>query len=161
MNDSFKALTPKDKLALSRAELLAAMGYQQVDGTVGITDVQALAPPQGWTADGRLGFLARWWRRHPASTALELVKPGLARYAHRHPAKLVAYSASAGSLLVLLKPWRLLSVGALIALLFRASDLSGALYTALRSAGHAAERSADRLLDDASAGTAARVGWHP
>ncbi|MDM0078500.1 hypothetical protein QTH90_29115 [Variovorax sp. J2P1-59] len=144
MNDSFKPLTPKDKLALSRAELLAAMGYQQIDGPLGTTEAQALPTPHRVSSD-RLGFLARWWRRHPASTALELMEPSLSRFAHRHPAKLMAYSACAGGLLVLLKPWRLLSVGAAVALLFRASDLSGAIHTALRSSGRATTEPSDNI----------------
>lgn len=149
MNDSFKPLTPKEKLALSRTELLAAMGYQQIDGPLGTAEVQALPSPH--RLSDRLGFLARWWRRHPASTALELMVPSLARFAHRHPAKLVAYSACTGGLLVLLRPWRLLSVGAAFALLFRASDLSGALYTALRSSG--------REIAEPPGNTSG-AGWH-
>ncbi|MDM0001193.1 hypothetical protein QTI24_21480 [Variovorax sp. J22P240] len=135
MNDSFQVLTPRDKLALSRAELLAAMGYQQIEDTLGTPEVQALPAPRASLGSSRPGFLSRWWRQHPASTAMELLEPGLARFAHRHPGKLITYSASVGSMLVLLRPWRLLSVGAVIALLFKASDISGALYAAFRGSG--------------------------
>lgn len=66
MNDTTASPTPKERLALSRAELLATMGFRP---------------------------------------------------------RLMGYAAGAGGLLVLLKPWRILSLSAGIALAFKAFDV--------------------------------------
>lgn len=66
----------------------------------------------------------RWWRRHPANAAVQLARPLLGRYARQQPAKLVAIAAGTGALLVLVKPWRLLSATALIAAVLKTSDVA-------------------------------------
>jgi len=75
--------------------------------------------------------MGRWWRGHPASYALALLEPGLERYARLRPGRLVAYAAGAGAALVVLRPWRLLSLGAIVALAFKATDVVGAVSAAL------------------------------
>ena len=101
----------KDKLARSRAALLAAMGHGDAAARVE-------------TNTGH-GPLARWWRRSHLSTATELATPLLQRYASKHPARLVGYAAGVGSLVVLVRPWRLLSLGMVLSLLVRTTDLPG------------------------------------
>lgn len=49
----------------------------------------------------------RWWQRHPAHAFAQTARPALARCARAHPARLVLGAAAAGSVLVLLRPWRL------------------------------------------------------
>jgi hypothetical protein len=49
----------------------------------------------------------------------------LARYARRHPARLLAYGAGTGALAIVLRPWKLLSSATVVALLFRYVDVSG------------------------------------
>ena len=66
----------------------------------------------------------RWWRRHPANAVVQLARPVLGRYARQKPAKLVAIAAGTGALLVLIKPWRLLSATALIAAVLKTSDVA-------------------------------------
>ena len=140
MNDFLVAPTPKAKLAQSRADLLAAMGLEPT--------VRSIADPvielPRWTpspARPPASARRRWWRRHPARSAIELFEPGLARYARRNPHRLIGYAAGAGSLLVLLKPWRLLSLGAAVALAVRATDIAGAALAFLENA-RAASRAA-------------------
>lgn len=71
----------------------------------------------------------RWWRRHPANAVVQLARPVLGRYARQKPAKLVAIAAGAGALIVLLKPWRLLSVTALMAAALKTSDVADMVTT--------------------------------
>jgi hypothetical protein len=75
----------------------------------------------------RQGVAGRWWRRSHMSTVTELATPFLQHYAARHPAKLMAYAAGTGSLLVILKPWRLLSLSMVIGLMVRSTDIAGML----------------------------------
>jgi len=132
MNDAVKPLTVKAKLALSRAELLAAMGYEEVHGAMGgtasVVELPRLEASSGASAlAARAGrsVLGRWWHRHPLHGVVQLGQPLLERYARRHPGRLVAYGAGTGALIWVLKPWRLLSVATVVTLLFKSSDLSG------------------------------------
>ena len=123
-------LTPKQKLAASRAELLEAMGYHDVAPT------DAVAPQLVSTRDARNGIpsprpttrrgvLARWWSRHPLHSVVDLGRPFLEDMAERAPGKLMAYGAGTGALLMVIKPWKLLSFATLLSLAFRTSDLTG------------------------------------
>ena len=121
-------LPPKQRLAVSRAALLAAMGYSTTEKS---KDGDAHAPftlsrPEG-SQTVRRSLIARWWRRSHLSTAAEIGEPFLQDYASKHPAKLIAYSVGLGSLIVLVKPWRLLSFGMVAGLLLRSTDLRGFL----------------------------------
>lgn len=128
-----EALTPKEKLAASRAALLAAMGYGSVSTDTG-PHIVRLAQERRRTPStltGQLeakieqGVVGRWWRRSHLSTVAELGRPFLQDYAGKHPAKLMAYAAGTGSLIVLVKPWRLLSFGMIVGLIVRSTDLAG------------------------------------
>ena len=126
MTDNEGPLNAKMKLALSRAELLAAMGYKEVlEGPVQ-ERIEPLQPNPTVPDSVRLGstrfaltWLSKWWQRHPARDVVELALPLVEHYGQAHPGRLVAYGAGAGALLVLLKPWRLLSAMAIAGLLFK------------------------------------------
>lgn len=138
--------SPKERLALSRAALLAAMGYRSTGAPSGPQLVRiakarsrSAAHADDPASEGLGSFagkveakversvLGRWWRRSHLSTAVELGTPFLQEYAARHPAKLMAGAAGVGSLVVLVKPWRLLSVGMVVGLLVRSTNLAGIL----------------------------------
>lgn len=126
MTDNEGPLTAKMKLALSRAELLAAMGYREVlEGPVR-ERIEPLQPdptvPQAarpGSARFALTWLSKWWERQPARDVVELSLPLVEHYGQAHPGRLVAYGAGAGALLVLLKPWRLLSAVAIAGVIFK------------------------------------------
>lgn len=80
---------------------------------------------------GRLPWLSmarnvgeRWWRRHPANAVGQLAVPLLERYARNKPFKLVAAAGAVGAVAVLVKPWRLLSVTAVLAAVLKTSDVA-------------------------------------
>ncbi len=133
------ALTPQQRLAISRRALV-----QQLRG-------EAPAPlPQPLRGGGtstvrKPGFFdrfawtpvlrsvaGRWWRRHPANAVGQITRPLLERYAREQPAKLVTIAAASGAVVVLLRPWRLLSVGAVIAALLKSSDIADMVTTVMR-----------------------------
>lgn len=74
----------------------------------------------------------RWWRRHPAHAAGQLARPVLEHYARTEPAKLMAAAAATGALLVLVKPWRLLSVTAVLAAVLKTSDVADVVNTLMQ-----------------------------
>lgn len=123
-------LTPKQKLALSRAELLEAMGYHDMapSDAAGPQRVATHQPRDGMTVPRpttRRGVLARWWSRHPLNSAVDLGRPFLEDMAQRQPGRLMAYGAGTGALLMVIKPWKLLSLATVLSLAFRTSDLTG------------------------------------
>jgi hypothetical protein len=71
-----------------------------------------------------------YWRSHPARLVLELATPAMSSYAQRHPGRFLAYSAGAGALIYLARPWRLISVTGLAVAALRSPQVSSALISA-------------------------------
>ncbi|MBT2326520.1 hypothetical protein J7E62_29855 [Variovorax paradoxus] len=140
MADEHEDLTAQQRLAISRRALLRQMRQ----GDQAVIDEPAPAISQhrsarhesafariDWASVGRHAA-RRWWRRHPANAAGQLARPVLDRYAREQPAKLMAAAAAAGALVVLVKPWRLLSVTAVIAAVLKTSDVADLVTTLMR-----------------------------
>ena len=72
-----------------------------------------------------------WWRHHPAHMALEVAtgvaKPILSRYAEEKPLQLLGTAAALGAAVVLLRPWRLVSISGLLLATVKSPGLSPAL----------------------------------
>jgi hypothetical protein len=133
-------LTPQERLAISRQALLRHMSRHrrpQDDETDAPGDAGA---PQSGPAPGGTWSLIKsaaraWWHRHPASLAAELARPLLDDYAQAHPFKLLGFSAGAGAALVVIRPWRMVSMGVLLTAL-KSSGLSSALLSDLPRTVH-------------------------
>lgn len=115
---SLAQLTPQERLALSRKALVKHMvRHRQVHEDEDLLDFDDELS-DGSASGGTLNLLkyaARtWWRRHPASVVAELARPLLDDYAKAHPFKLLGFSAGAGAALVVLRPWRMVSMGVLL-----------------------------------------------
>ena len=80
----------------------------------------------------RLGF-SSWWRHHPANIAIAITTPLLHRYAEKKPLQLLIISASAGIAIVILKPWRLVSIGGLALATLKSSEFSNFVASLLKS----------------------------
>ena len=146
------ALTPQQRLAISRRALFSELDFDHDDrtsesvedlGEYASSPVERPAIRHHSKSSGLLaGFpvLAmarnvgeRWWRRHPANAMVQVARPVRARYARKQPAKLMAYAAGTGALLVILRPWRLLSVTALAAAVFKTSDVADMVTTLMHN----------------------------
>ncbi|MBA3593497.1 MAG: hypothetical protein H0W47_06820 [Polaromonas sp.] len=75
---------------------------------------------------------ASWWRSHPAQLALDVATPMMQGIAERHPVKMLGIAAATGSALVLLRPWRLISVTGVALALLKSTELSGVVQSMLR-----------------------------
>jgi hypothetical protein len=121
----------KERLAASRAALLAELSGDAAarQDPHPVDDKASAAKPSGWLAAvpwlplGRR-MAARWWRRHPANAVLQLARPALERRAREQPAQLMLTAAATGALLVVVRPWRLLSATALLAMVLKTSDVA-------------------------------------
>ncbi|RZL90645.1 MAG: hypothetical protein EOP82_14980 [Variovorax sp.] len=138
MNE-LEQLTPQERLALSRRALVA-----QLEGGQRGYEAPAAAhrprrefsfDPSVWAPVAR-HVAERWWRRHPVNAAGQLARPVLERYAREEPVKLMGAAAATGALLVLTKPWRLLSVTALVAIILKSSDVADMVTTLMQKNPH-------------------------
>ena len=114
------------------------------EGEVGIDE-------EGWNFEsasvGVSGWFARlkrmagtWWQHHPARTGVDLAAPLLSAYAERKPFQLLAISALVGALVVVARPWRLISVTGLLVALIKSSQLSGMVLSAMSAADYGKDR---------------------
>ena len=136
------ALTAQQRLAVSRRALVREMnggGAPELPSMSGTHAYTADEPERGtgflehfaWAKVARK-VVDRWWRRHPANAATQLARPFLDRYAKEQPVKLVAIAATTGALIVLAKPWRLLSVTAVVTALLKSSDIADMVTTLMQ-----------------------------
>lgn len=132
---STNSLTPQERLALSRKAIFKHMNRHHRDHGLEMdrdADTSDSAEP---FKHGRLGALRQairvWWFRHPASSAVELARPLLGDYARVHPFRLLGMAAAVGATAVLVRPWRMMSVGGLLAAAVKSSGLSGILFSLL------------------------------
>lgn len=134
MVDKSNSLTAQERLAISRRALV-----NQLQGEPPPSERYQGEPQRAgmfqrfaWASVGR-NVVERWWRRHPAHAVGQLARPLLNQYAHDKPLKLVATAAATGAVLVLVKPWRLLSVTAVLAAVFKTSDVADVINTLMQS----------------------------
>ncbi|WP_399678943.1 hypothetical protein [Xenophilus sp.] len=99
------------------------------------TEAAGAAEPWPPLSPLAIGIARRWWRRHPVHAAAQLARPVLGHYARTRPTQLMLGSAALGSALVLLRPWRLLSAGAVLALVRQSSDVADVVNTLLDPRG--------------------------
>ena len=110
--------TPQERLAASRKALVRHMTRDdktmaRSDDPYQIADESGSNTSSFWPS-----ALARavrtWWRHHPVSMAVDVAKPVVGRYAKGHPFKLLGTAAAVGAAIVVIRPWRLLSVGGIL-----------------------------------------------
>lgn len=145
-----EVLTPRQRLALSRQAMVRQLNGgrdPEVEEFEAVAvGAQPAAPASGLRSSGPGPALARgfpwgsvarsvaqrWWQRHPVNAVGQLARPLLNRYAQDQPVKLMAVAATTGAVMVVLRPWRLLSATALAALLFKSSDVADVIDQLMR-----------------------------
>lgn len=121
-------MSPVERLAASRLRMAREMRGDHTDA-----DSAAPASRAAGSAGRPFGLrvLHHWWKRHPANAAVQMAQPLIANYAREKPLQLVGISAGLGAAAVIVKPWRLISVGAVLAATLRSSDFSSLLVSLL------------------------------
>ena len=139
MSTEHEALTPQQRLALSRRALIAQLQGNQDEPSADWLDAPPDESPK--RINGHQGcawaevaghVVRRWWRRHPANAAGQLARPVLERYAREQPVKLMAAAAATGAVIVLIRPWRLLSITAILAAVLKTSDVADLVTTLMK-----------------------------
>lgn len=110
--------TPQERLAISRKAIVRHMTRDDKpvarsdDEPYAIGDESGLGSSESAFWPSAVARAVRtWWRHHPVSMAVDVATPVVGRYAKRHPYKLLGLAVAAGAALVVIRPWRLLSVG--------------------------------------------------
>ena len=128
-------LSPQERLALSRQAIYKHMNRSHRDDELEIDRESDPSDNAGLFRGGTTSALMRavrvWWFRHPASSAVELARPLLNDYAKVHPFKLLGVAAGAGAAAVLMRPWRMVSVGGLLLAGIKSSGLASVLLSLL------------------------------
>ena len=143
------ALSPQERLAVSRKALVRHMSHDtrpevredesrvDANGSDRSDEPPSARASRSVVFSGTLGLLKRglltWWRHHPAHFAVSVAQPVLGRYARQNPFRLLAISAGVGAALVVLKPWRLVSMGGIALATLKSSEFSGLLMSVLSS----------------------------
>lgn len=136
--NSLTAPTPVERLANSRKAIVRHMSRDQLahdeEANVGDSDAEDQAR---FGDGGTWGILKHavgsWWRHHPVSVAFHLARPAIGKYAEEKPLQLLGLAAVAGAAAVVLRPWRLVSLGGVLVAALKSSELSGALLSMLSS----------------------------
>jgi hypothetical protein len=89
--------------------------------------------PAGWFASLKHAAGA-WWRSHPAHLGLEIATPMLSSYAARKPAQFLGIAAALGAVVMIARPWRVISVTGLVVALVKSSQLSSVVMSAMSAA---------------------------
>ena len=134
---SLTAPTPQERLANSRKAIVRHMsrddkqshGDEAQDGLPGEDD--AAFSEGGGTWGLFKQAIGAWWHHHPVSVAFSLARPVIGRYAEEKPLQLLGIAAAAGAAAVVIKPWRLVSLGSVLLATFKSSEISGALLSML------------------------------
>lgn len=125
-------LSPQQRLANSRQALVSYMARSGEDSA---TSPASGPPPDSRLAGGRGNLwktvrrtVQAWWRHHPVHTAVDiaasLAHPVLNRYAHDKPVQLLGAAAALGAALVVVRPWRLVSITGLLLATLKSSGLT-------------------------------------
>jgi hypothetical protein len=136
------APTPQERLANSRKAIVRHMsrddrqphGEEGQDGLPGEEDAAYAEGGGTWGIFKQA--IGAWWHHHPVSVAFSLARPVIDKYAEDKPLQLLGIAAAAGAAAVVLRPWRLVSLGSVLLATLKSSEISGALLSMLSRPSH-------------------------
>jgi hypothetical protein len=128
---SLATLSAQQRLAASRQAIVRDMNREDPDTAMpelegsneDITESGIDASSGSWDLVKQVAV--SWWRSHPAHLALDVAKPMMQGYAQDQPVKLLGIAAATGAALVLLRPWRLISLTGVTLALLKSTEVSG------------------------------------
>lgn len=84
----------------------------------------------GWFS--RISRAAKsYWRHHPARMGVQMATPMLSQFARRKPVAYLGIAAAAGALVMIARPWRLVSVTGVLVALAKSPQLAGVVMSAM------------------------------
>ena len=132
MSDS--ALTPQERLANSRKAIVGHMlgGASRKNRTEQDREGRDFSQSAGTSRWSTFkNAVLSWWHHHPAHVALDIAQPLIGKYASEQPLKLLGIAAAAGALIMLVRPWRMVTIGGVLLAAVKSSGISSALLSML------------------------------
>ena len=126
---------PAQRLARTRLAILEYLQQRQ-QGPASGSDGGGTppdAPGSGTRWRGLREAVRRHWQGQRAPLLLRLATPLLAHWGRRHPLALLGIAAAAGAMLVLARPWRLVSVTGLLLAALKSPHLASLAMSLLAS----------------------------
>jgi hypothetical protein len=135
-----------DRLARSRLALVEYVhrketkpGRMQMQRARGESeDGEQWEAAQAAAASGGGGWFSRirraaksYWRHHPARMGVQMATPLLSSFARKNPAAYVGIAAVAGAVVMVARPWRLVSVTGVLVALAKSPQLAGVVMSAM------------------------------
>ncbi len=128
-------LSARERLALSHQAIVRQMNDESAETTPADEADRPEIDASASTWELGRQVATAWWRNHPAHLALDLARPVLSHYAEDQPLKLLGISAGLGAVLVLLRPWRLMSLTGVLLAAVKSPHLSGVVNSLLSGGG--------------------------
>ncbi|HYW56897.1 MAG TPA: hypothetical protein VE934_08050 [Polaromonas sp.] len=117
-----------DRLAQSRLAIVRHMHHDTLEA---VDTVEGLGQGDREEIDGSSGtwglvkqVTTSWWRGHPAHMALDFLKPMVQSYAEDKPVRMLGISAAIGAAIVVIRPWRLMSLTGVLIAVAKSKELS-------------------------------------
>ena len=149
---SHKELSPAERLVLSRKAIVRFMtkGDEQFANHrhsrhPDIDLDEASTQPVNSTWLTIKNAINGWWQNHPAQLAIDLAAPVLGKYAEKKPLQLLGLAAGVGAAVVLLRPWRLVSMTGILLTTLKSSKVSSLVLSLLSTNTRSTSSSKDRL----------------
>ena len=133
-------LSARERLALSRQAIVRQMNHESAEPAPSDGSARPEIDASASTWDLGRQVVRAWWRNHPANLALDVARPVIGSYAERHPFQLLGISAGLGAAVVLMRPWRLMSLTGVLMAAVKSPQLSGVISSLLSGAGNARHR---------------------
>jgi hypothetical protein len=142
--------SPQERLANSRREIIRHMSRDSkpADESDSPNDddpyeqrTSSSNPSSTWNVVKRA--VLTWWNHHPVSVAFDLARPVVGHYAEGKPFKLLGIAAGIGAAAVLLRPWRLVSLGGVLLTALKSSELSSVFHSVISNSRQAPSRSGE------------------
>ncbi len=146
------SITAQQRLAASRQAIIRDMhrddpemnqlSDDDADGQSDISESGIDASSGSWDLIKQVG--QSWWQSHPAQLALDVAKPMMQTYAKEQPLKLLGIAAGTGIALVVLRPWRLISLTGVAIAMLKSTQLTGVVQSLILGSREPARRHPDR-----------------
>ncbi|OOG41149.1 hypothetical protein [Polaromonas sp. A23] len=125
--DSSHTPSIQDRLSQTRQAIVRQMRHENLDA---VEHDEQDANEREIDASASTWHLAKqaagaWWQNHPAHLAVTFAKPAMHTLAEERPLKLLGISAGLGAAVIVLRPWRLISLTGLVLAALRSSELAG------------------------------------
>lgn len=128
-------VSPQQRLAASRQALIRDMTRDNPEpGTPEHEEAYADITESGIDASAGSWELIKqvarsWWQSHPANLALDVAKPMMQTYAQEKPFNVLGIAAATGAAIVVLRPWRLISLTGVALALLKSTEVSGIVHS--------------------------------